>query len=122
MRIDFLILLITAIVAMVPANAQDSNISNQNWRDSVSKYLGDNGNEQFVIYGDPARKIWNEITQQNFLFEYENRFYGKDIGTMVKNDAGNDLFYCSTSDPTLFWELLLIRPEGDSIKCKSPPS
>lgn len=85
-------------------------------------------NEPYVIYDDHAHEVWSKLNQIDFLsIEHVNRFYGQDIiitfgsnivdGGEAQADAPQK-YSCATPDPTLFWELVLIRPKGDSVTCE----
>lgn len=113
----FPILSIIAITMMVPANAQYQS-SLIGWDDHIIAKL--NHDNPYVIYDDNARSAWDELNQltvdryeDGFYLEYQDRFYGQDI--IIKNDDKG--YLCSTPNPTLFWESLLIRSKGDSVKC-----
>ena len=130
MRTDFLAWLITAMAVTTSACAQDIRTAYQNPDTMVFQDTGSvNSNRQslmlkrleqsnpYSLYGGPARKFWSDI-QQSFLPEYENKFYGKNIKITVRDENDEVLYFCTTSDPTLFWQLVLIPPEGDSVECE----
>ena len=85
--------------------------------DSISDQILHNGDSEYSIDGFPAHKLWSDIISQSSLeANREARFYGNDIKVAVMA-AGRPPIYCSTPNPTLFWELLLVPSEGDTVKC-----
>lgn len=130
MRTDFLAWLITAIAVTTSAYAQDIEAVYPNSDITMVRDIGAatpnlqslmlnrlQESNSYSLYGDPAREFWNNL-QQSSLPEYENKFYGRKIKIEVKDKNNNVLYFCTTSDPTLFWQLVLISPEGESVECK----
>ena len=130
MRTDFLAWLITAMAVTTSTYAQDIQTAYQNSDTTVFQDIGAvNSNRQslmlnqlnesspYSLYGGPAREFWSDI-QQSSLPEYENRFYGKKIKITVRDENDEVLYFCTTSDPTLFWQLVLIPPEEDRVECE----
>lgn len=114
MRKNFLILSITAMAVMVPANAQQQNsligLNNQ-----IGSQLSDDN--PYVFYDDNPLRAWSELNSlSSGSIQYKDRFYGQDIVIELESDEGKQ-FVCLTPNPTLFWESLLIRSKGESIKC-----
>ena len=130
MRTDFLAWLITTIAFTTSAYAQDIQAAYPNPDFTMVRDIGTTTpnlqslmlnrlqeSNSYSLYGDPAREFWSNL-QQSSLPEYENKFYGRKIKIEVKDENNNVLYFCTTSDPTLFWQLVLIPPEGDSVECK----
>ena len=122
MRTDFLAWLITAIAVTTSAYAQnipmvrDIETATPNLQSLMLNRLQESNS--YSLYGDPAREFWNTL-QQSSLPEYEDKFYGRKVKIEVKDKENNVLYFCTTSDPSLFWQLVLIPPEGDSVECEN---
>ena len=122
---------IPAVVEAVQPGGTNRVGSAGDWTDYFFSQLP--ADKPQVIYDDHAHELWNKLNQiDSHTIKYVDRFYGQDIIITVDpkpiangeepqvNASGSYTkgYSCATPNPTLFWELVLIRSKGDSVICE----
>ena len=84
----------------------------------------DDRKQPLILFGDKANQTWDSISGNNISDSFDvipgtiRRFYGNDMYIALENEDEVITWICLTPNPSMLWDQLFIRSEGELVICQ----